>query len=627
MFKMIVIPILLFFVYRVEGKIFDLNDTEYRKMPPLFTMDEYQDCMLEPGGTYCVVDLELFSDQESDLMKMINGYSEVTNKHYNHTQLHKAVCLTHTCESYIGHRDIKNEDDVSAILENCLNNTIWKEYKLQARVLALKECQREGDKVTYDISDYSVAGVILVLIMLNSLGTFYDVFKKPDTKGNPYIMSFSLLRNWQKLVAPSGVGPEPRLKRFKLFNGLSVKKSGFESTQLLEKSLKAGDDPSKQILYNGSLVVSTFFVMSGFLLAFNFELHAEKHSISWLELPKGMILRWLRLTPAYALILGLVATVMRRLGTGPLWNQVVTVESDACRQYWWAHLLYINNYIYDDNQCMPQTWYLAADTQLFAIGLVFCIVARTQRARKIILGLMMVVSLLTPALHTYFEDLNAIVSQGPEIVKSLYKTDNVFRHVYIAAHTNLASYTLGMGGGLLAYHWLTEGKDFEHFKKYRYLLWLTFPLDTLVILSGALFYGDARAPMALRVLYAALYKPVFQLLVVFFTICMIFKSEKVYRGIVEWRGFTWTGRVSYSAFLVHTLFLRAFAGSFVQPVHLTDYFVVRTHLPRVVPAFCRGSWEPGILLTTNLPLLCGKNERISVNLEEARTFILKLYTR
>ncbi|XP_063385600.1 O-acyltransferase like protein-like [Cydia fagiglandana] len=265
---------------------------------------------------------------------------------------------------------------------------------------------------------------------------------------------------------------------------------------------------------------------------------------------------------------------MRRLGAGPLWNQVVTVESDACRQYWWTHLLYINNYIYDDNQCMPQTWYLAADTQLFAIGLVFCIVARTQRARKIILGLMMIVSLLTPALHTYFEDLEAIVFQGPENVKSIYKTDNVFRHVYIAAHTNLASYTLGMGGGLLAYHWLTEGKDFEHFKKYRFFLWLIFPIDTLVILSGAFFYGDARASLTLRVIYAALYKPVFQLLVVFLTIFIIFKSEKVYRGIVEWRGFTWTGRVSYSAFLVHTLFLRAIAGSFVQPVHLTDFFVL-----------------------------------------------------
>ncbi|XP_047996986.1 nose resistant to fluoxetine protein 6-like [Leguminivora glycinivorella] len=488
--KMIIIPFLLYFVCSAEGKIFDLNDTEYRRMPPLFTMDDHRDCLLEPGGTYCVVDLELFSHQESDLLKMIHGYSEVTNKHYNHTQLHRAVCLTQTCKSYIGRRDTKHEIDISTILETCLNASIWKEYKLQARVLALKECQRQGDTVTYDASDYTLVGVILVLIVLNSIGTFYDVFKKANTAGNPYLMSFSLLRNWGKLVAPSGVGPEPRLRRFKLFNGLRtmtvvcvlfshttfvMNNSFVKNTAYIER---AGDDPSKQILYNGSLVVSTFFVMSGFLLAFNFELHAEKHRVSWLELPKGMMLRWLRLTPAYALILGLVATIVRRLGAGPLWNQMVTVESDACRQYWWAHLLYINNYIYDDNQCMPQTWYLAADTQLFALGLVFCIVARTQRSRKIILGLMMVVSLLTPALHTYFEDLDAIVSQGPEIVKSIYKTDNVFRHVYIAAHTNLASYTLGIGGGLLAYHWLTEGKDFEQFKKYRYLLWLTFPFDT-----------------------------------------------------------------------------------------------------------------------------------------------------
>lgn len=65
-----------------------------------------------------------------------------------------------------------------------------------------------------------------------------------------------------------------------------------------------------------------------------------------------------RLTPTYALAMATVNTWMRHLGSGPLWKQVVTSETTACRKYYWAHLLYINNYIYDDNLCFPQSWYV-----------------------------------------------------------------------------------------------------------------------------------------------------------------------------------------------------------------------------------------------------------------------------
>ncbi len=50
-----------------------------------------------------------------------------------------------------------------------------------------------------------------------------------------------------------------------------------------------------------------------------------------------------RLTPAYALILGFVATLWERMGSGPDWAYVQE-SAKACREKWWTHLLYINNY-------------------------------------------------------------------------------------------------------------------------------------------------------------------------------------------------------------------------------------------------------------------------------------------
>lgn len=63
-------------------------------------------------------------------------------------------------------------------------------------------------------------------------------------------------------------------------------------------------------------------------------------------------------------------------------------------------------------------------------------------------------------------------------------------------------------------------------QSYRWLYWLVVPVALGVILSGGLFYMDGSPPsVALRVLYATFYKPIFQTLVVAFIIGVVFKFE------------------------------------------------------------------------------------------------------
>ncbi|KAI8420488.1 hypothetical protein MSG28_008974 [Choristoneura fumiferana] len=308
------------------------------------------------------------------------------------------------------------------------------------------------------------------------------------------------------------------------------------------------------------------------------------------------------LTPTYALVLATISTWMRHLGSGPLWQQVVGIEADACRRYWWAHILYINNYLYEDAHCAPQTWYLAADTQLFCVGLFVCLACRGARRRAAALATLLVAATVVVAAHTYFQDLDAVVIQSPEKYRNLYASDDTFRLLYSRGHTNLSTYVLGLAAGFLTYHWQQEGKDMSRFKKYRWFVWLCFPLGVGLILSGGLFYGDgARAPAWLRVLYAALYKTVFQFFVCVISVSCVFKLEDfpiltdiyvlcvgggdhlkglqsivcagVYRGIIEWRGFAWTGRVSYGAFLLHTLLQRGYVAAAAAPLRMNDFTV------------------------------------------------------
>nr|XP_032520058.1 nose resistant to fluoxetine protein 6-like isoform X1 [Danaus plexippus plexippus]XP_032520060.1 nose resistant to fluoxetine protein 6-like isoform X3 [Danaus plexippus plexippus] len=570
--------------------IYSVNESEYRKMPRLFKMDDYKECMLETGGTYCVATYDLHSRGHSNLMRFIREYSEHTIKHFNHTQMHRATCVTITCKDVLNQTS-NRKADVSDVLERCINDTVWRHYRLEARLSELLYCNKDNDKMILDASDYVVASVYIVIFLINTIGSFYDlIFCNDDSKkGNPYLLSFSVKQNWKRLTSPGGSGDDPRIERLKLFNGLramTIVCVIFSHTALIMTITyvsnphfieKAYDDPLKQILFNGTLVTHTFFVMSGFLLAYNLQIHSEKTQITWSHIPKGILLRWIRLTPPYALVIATIATWMRHIGSGPLWKLVVISESNYCRNYWWANIFYFNNYVYQDDLCFPQGWYLAADTQLFCVGLFLFVMVQGPRARKMMLSILFLLSLVITASLTYFQDLDPVVIQSPETYRSYYVNDKTFNLMYIPGHTNLSTYSLGLAGGFLCYHWQMKEIDLsklKYLRLYQWVTWILFPIGVGIILAGGIFYLDGVTHSTfLKVTYAAFNKPLFQALVTCFIVGSIFKLENVYRPILEWKGFTWAGRVSYSAFLLHTIFQRSYAGAQTNELIVSEYNV------------------------------------------------------
>ncbi|XP_063386155.1 nose resistant to fluoxetine protein 6-like [Cydia fagiglandana] len=585
------LAIFLFLVHQCSGIIYSLNLTEFYKLPDLYQMDDYDPCVAEPGGLYCMVDADLYPGDNPELMRTIRNYylqeySEYKRKHFNHTQVHRALCVTTTCKDFIN-RNLETEEDLKLILEECVNASMWREYKLNARLSNISSCKKHGAKRYFSIGDYVMAAVYIALIILNALGTLHDELKG-NTPGNSYLLAFSLRRNWRRLTTPSSAGSDHRLRRLKAIDAMrSLTIFGVFSTHTalaigfsyLKNPLyfeTAYDDMKKNILIQGPVVTYTFFMMSGFLAAFNVELQAEKRKITLWDWPRGLLLRYLRLTPCLALVMFTIMTLNRHFGDGPQWDIVVTGEAEACTQYWWAHLLYINNYIYDDSHCLPQSWYLAADTQLFALGLLVCVVCRRPRTQVLVIGALAVASLVIPAVHTYFQDFDAVAYQSPEMFRTIYKNYDTFRTMYIGAHTNLSTYVVGLAGGLLAFHGLRNEKTFsEKFKRHRWVVWLCVPLGLVCILSSTFLYTDGYEPsMTTKILFAVLRKPVMQLFTIVILMGCIFKAEDIVRGILEWRSFTWIARVSYSAFLIHTIIQRGLIGTQRVPTFASDIFLV-----------------------------------------------------
>lgn len=160
------------------------------------------------------------------------------------------------------------------------------------------------------------------------------------------------------------------------------------------------------VLLNSPLLVDSFLLLSGFLFArlLLLELEKRRGKVNFFIL---YIFRYIRLTPAYLAMIGLYATWLRKIGDGPIWDSRMALEQERCLNSWWKNLLYINNYIGNEQLCMFQSWYLATDTQLFIVApLILYPLWRWRRVGVSLLGVVSVVSVIVPFCVTLFNKLD-----------------------------------------------------------------------------------------------------------------------------------------------------------------------------------------------------------------------------
>jgi len=99
-----------------------------------------------------------------------------------------------------------------------------------------------------------------------------------------------------------------------------------------------------------ALPVDIFFVFSGMLVSYSFM--NERSKGKKFNLPLHFIHRYLRLTPALAIMLLFNATLYSRIGSGPLWKPYSQRTEEECRDNWWKYLLFINNWFPIEQVCL-----------------------------------------------------------------------------------------------------------------------------------------------------------------------------------------------------------------------------------------------------------------------------------
>ncbi|CAF3851450.1 unnamed protein product, partial [Rotaria sp. Silwood1] len=207
-----------------------------------------------------------------------------------------------------------------------------------------------------------------------------------------------------------------------------------------------------QLILGGQFSVDTFFVLSGFLTAIVFVREADKQKFSFRFVLLYYIHRYIRLTPAYLLVILISINLTPYFGNGPAFPFEQGFESNGCRnQWWWTSILYISNLVQPDNMCLPITWYLQNDMQfhwLAPLALVPFIMRRKSIGFCVIILFVSVSigSIIGLLLHYPYMTANIFQPNTPDQGPTYDDT------IYMTPWCRISAYAIGILTGFVLIH-------------------------------------------------------------------------------------------------------------------------------------------------------------------------------
>ncbi|XP_046487211.1 nose resistant to fluoxetine protein 6-like isoform X2 [Neodiprion pinetum] len=113
--------------------------------------------------------------------------------------------------------------------------------------------------------------------------------------------------------------------------------------------------------------VDTFFLLSGFLMAYSFFLARKSGKpINW---RRFYLHRYLRLTPSLAFVMLISSFLARWNGNGIIGGSFVARSVENCHENWWVNLLYLQNFVNKERMVNAAiSWIIACVLMLLCVG-------------------------------------------------------------------------------------------------------------------------------------------------------------------------------------------------------------------------------------------------------------------
>ncbi|KAH8284829.1 hypothetical protein KR054_001604, partial [Drosophila jambulina] len=532
-------------------------------MPPLYRLDDYDICLDNTAGNYCLAYVEIEPNASSTLWRLIDSVSRDSKHRFRHDVVFRGVCLERCIRTlndssedlrYEGrgvqdeqmstyymkvHRRPADADDrrlYSELVNCCVNLEFSQKYSLRVSS-QIEYCVSADDRLETDTLDLVAYAVGITILLLTLCSSIYDYCinksdscqlteniyrKRLNSRKQQFLTSFSLARNYCRLTEPQTTNFAKDLSffdGFRMFGVVAVilahtlmvfMTAPIENPEYYEQSIYSF---WSSITQNGSVTIQIFFVMSGFLLYVDF---TERQLVS----PKSDTLqcvavyfrqffyRYFRLIPSVLVLILFNGTFLVRLQDGPFWRHLTEAERVFCRTKWWKNVFFVTNHMMEES-CSHQTWYLGADMQLFELFLIVLVISKKHpRLVKPMYITLMALAVGVPAILTYALKLDAVYHINPETYRFLFfRHAETFYQMYPTFYTNLSGYLFGFICGHLYLSQRSKAAILRGQLRYELAMWLLVPAGLVILFSGYIFiYYDFAKPSIWLAVYAGLYK-------------------------------------------------------------------------------------------------------------------------
>uniref|UniRef100_A0A1A9ZC97 Acyltransferase 3 domain-containing protein n=1 Tax=Glossina pallidipes TaxID=7398 RepID=A0A1A9ZC97_GLOPL len=522
--------------------------TSYYEMPPLYQFDDYDKCIdSRTSFSYCVVYAEIEPNVSSSLWNQIDMYSKDDRHHYRHDRLFFGVCV----------------EDCKALLTSLPE---FQQQELYDKMVGSNEQTRNIQ--------------------------IYDHYKRNQNGVKQLLTSFSIYRNYYRLLAPSSVEKND----LKFINGLrvfllfcvvmahSVVLDMLIQTQNPQYFEKFYYNPEIAIFTNGAVIIQIFFLFAGFFLKLKFdELQLVSQRTSLRRCIgvyfKVFLARYLRIVPSLMILILFNGFLLSHMGDGPFWRHITEAEHVFCREYWWENLFMINNFLLKES-CCQHTWFLATDIQLTEFFLiVFILIAKYPQIKKFFLLVLTIASALITSVVTYVLKLDPFLYARPETYRYVFFKDfDTMYQSYVPFYTNLSGYIFGFICAEIYENYVhleAVKKRFTGALLYELCFWILFLSCFGLIFSGVFFINhDIEKPSLWIATYAGIYRLAWVFVVMLIILGMCFKLGSLFYRICSSPIMQPIGRLSFQLYLWHVTVIKILGGFYRQPIYINTTFLV-----------------------------------------------------